>query len=134
MKKLAFLVCTLTMLALVPGCADGDEGGECVAGVACICREDCSRTCGGSGADCAFECHDGATCSFTCPGGGCGGESFGAASMTLSCAGDGCGLNCHDTDSCQITDCEMGCALQCGGAGTCENSCSPFDGGCATTP
>jgi hypothetical protein len=110
------LICAVAAIATLglPGCDSGKE--NCVAGRACVCTESCTETCGGDGRGCAFECHDGATCHFSCPGGGCGVNCLDAASCTvdcsstaactLSCPGNGCGLECTGgtTDTCTITE------------------------------
>jgi hypothetical protein len=153
MRAICVFFCGAMILALASGC-DGDDGGDCVAGVACFCDENCTQTCGGNGSSCSFECSNGANCTFNCPGGGCGVDANGAGSVnvtcgstggcqvdvansdsaTVSCSGNGCGVSCSGTDVCRITDCDFGCGLICGGATTCDSSCTPFDGGCATTP
>jgi hypothetical protein len=121
MKKFIFaLLMTLGGAVLWAGC--GDE--ECVAGKACVCSGGtCEMACGGDGKECAFQCNDGAACTFDCPGGSCAMECNDAASCSLSCPGNSCSLKCAGTKSCAIDECTSTCALECGGAATCNNSC-----------
>lgn len=122
------LCVTLLGIVSVSGC-----GSPCAAGKACIYRGGTvNETCGGNGAGCAFECYDGADCSFSCPGGGCALKCSGAKSCVMDCPGNSCGVNCTTTGTCKVSACTTGCALQCGGAQSCQNSCSTTTG-CGTT-
>jgi len=118
-------------LALV-SCASEEEQ-HCVAGQACVCESDCNLACEDANGGCAFECQEGASCEFDCPGGGCGFTCTGDSCL-LDCAGDGCSMSCNASASkCEIQGCTTGCSLQCNGAQGCMSSCD-LTGGCATTP
>jgi len=114
--------------------SEGGDNDECVAGKACTCSGDsCSQTCGGDGGNCDFQCGEGQSCDFFCPGGSCAVTCNGSASCNLECEGEGCSLNCSGTDSCVVDSCSTGCSTQCGGAEVCESSCDVLEG-CQLTP
>ncbi|MEW5847618.1 MAG: hypothetical protein AB2A00_02350 [Myxococcota bacterium] len=149
---------TLFLVGSMFACTDtsnsSDTDPECAAGKDCICDgENCNISCGGdSKSDCAFKCKGGATCMFTCEGGGCSVECSGDSSCTVNCAGgtcantctdakschvncsgNGCGLNCGSgAEMCMIEECTSTCALACNGASGCSNSCD-VAAGCTTS-
>lgn len=131
----------------VMACGSLPSEAACAAGKDCVCDgNNCNIACGGdSKGSCNFKCRGGATCTFTCEGGGCstqatdnsaitvdcsgGGcatDATAAASARVDCVGNGCGLTCGaGTTSCTINQCTSNCALTCGGASSCSNSCEP---------
>ena len=144
-------------LALVSSCgpsssSDSDPG--CISGKDCVCDgTDCDVVCDGdSHSGCNFKCKGGATCTFTCEGGGCnmdcaadttcslgcaGGNcattASAAKSVQIDCAGNGCGATCGSSATlCAIRECTSNCALNCGGAAGCSNSCD-MTAACTTT-
>lgn len=135
MKTIAVLVALAPLAALVVACDSTTEDGThdtaqeaCSAASGnCVCKQSCSHTCSGSA--CEYTCNAGATCSFSCPQGGCNVQSEG--SVTVDCPGGNCTVQCSGPQ-CKVTGCKDGCRVVCGGAAECSSSCSGAS--CTTVP
>ncbi len=114
------------------GCSSTAAEDGCVSGKSCICSgASCTKTCGGNGAGCSFECSAGTSCSFSCPGGGCDVQCNGNASCAVDCPKGGCRTQCGGGD-CKVTACTDNCTTQCGSAKTCTSSCADPAKGCVS--
>ena len=122
----------VALLAAGPGCAS--DGADCLDGAACQCTGDCELTCGREGgAGCDFQCDEGTSCTFDCPGGGCDVQCQAGSDCEVTCPGGACNVSCSGAERCVLEACDERCVLDCGGSTECQSSCDLADG-CVVTP